>query len=724
MPPRQSPPPASPPRRSCRSRRGTGLRARLVGAWLAAVLPVQGLALPAPEAPGAVPAALTSSGGAPAPAPQASVQPALRAQEVEQLWLSSRARPEEAAAALEQALADHRAANPAQELDLLHLLGISRWRADHAAGTEDVAVQLEQWALRHPALAVRARASAQCLRASLLYHTGPLARADAWLEEALGLLKADPGSDTLLFCLMRQASVKEGRLQFDQAVALYQRALRLLAQGPAWRQAGVQSSLAYTLLRAGETATARQALDEARRLAEQAGDPMVLSEVESIDSMLWSLEGDKGRALAALQAALSLARRAGAERDVALGLANLSDHFLQERDFRQALRLAEEAEQLAQRHQDLATLELAQTNRGLALIGLRQTQEGLRLLHGVLARQQAAQELTSVAETLLEMGQALENAGEWRLALEAYEQERLIAIRATQQLQQRQILELQAAAEADTRRQERALLERDIQLKEEAARNQTLRARQWALSGTVVLLVLVVVTLAYLRLRRKRQQLMRHTQDLRALSETDALTGLHNRRMLLRRLAAEPVADGGLYLLDLDHFKAINDRHGHAAGDAVLVEAAHRIRSVLRQDDTIVRWGGEEFLVWVAEVQPPRDEQLAQRLVDVLAERPVMHDGQAIRVTASVGHAVFPLGVDALDLAWPAALDLVDHLMYLAKHRGRHRAVGIRHARVCGPVELRSCLDDPEQAAARGLVELAEYAGQADAATPAGEGVR
>jgi diguanylate cyclase (GGDEF)-like protein len=228
----------------------------------------------------------------------------------------------------------------------------------------------------------------------------------------------------------------------------------------------------------------------------------------------------------------------------------------------------------------------------------------------------------------------------------------------------------------------------------------------------VVLLVLVVVTLAYLRLRRTRRELVLHAEDLRAMSVTDPLTGLSNRRMLLSRLAGEPFATGGLYLLDLDHFKAINDTHGHAVGDAVLVEAARRLRAVLRQDDTVVRWGGEEFLVLVSDMRAPRDDLLAHRMVDSLGAAPVLHDGLSIRLTASVGHVVLPLGVEDLGLSWPAALDLVDNLMYLAKSRGRHRAVGIHRSRVSNAMELRSCLDDVERAEQSGLIELTEYVGQ------------
>src|SRR5437870_5330146 len=105
--------------------------------------------------------------------------------------------------------------------------------------------------------------------------------------------------------------------------------------------------------------------------------------------------------------------------------------------------------------------------------------------------------------------------------------------------------------------------------------------------------------------------------------------------------------EGTLFLIDVDHFKQINDRSGHAGGDAVLVEVARRPRATLRDDDLVVRWGGEEFLVLVGPLPVAEAEVLAHRLLCALADHPVVHGGQAVGVSASIGYGVFPMAQGA-----------------------------------------------------------------------------
>jgi diguanylate cyclase (GGDEF)-like protein len=135
---------------------------------------------------------------------------------------------------------------------------------------------------------------------------------------------------------------------------------------------------------------------------------------------------------------------------------------------------------------------------------------------------------------------------------------------------------------------------------------------------------------------------------------------------------------GALLLIDVDHFKRINDQHGHAVGDTVLVEIAQRLRDTLRVEDLTVRWGGEEFLVVVHGLPADQVETLAQRLLAAIGERPVASGHERIDVTASIGFATFPLLPHRDALGWERAIDLVDRAMYLAKAHGRNRAYGVR----------------------------------------------
>jgi diguanylate cyclase (GGDEF)-like protein len=165
---------------------------------------------------------------------------------------------------------------------------------------------------------------------------------------------------------------------------------------------------------------------------------------------------------------------------------------------------------------------------------------------------------------------------------------------------------------------------------------------------------------------------------------TDFLTGFHNRRYLHARMREELAraqrVSGrvGLLMIDVDHFKSINDRHGHLGGDAVLREIAQRIARTIRTSDTGARFGGDEFAVLVAGAGGPDLDRLATRIAESLAASPVTVPGGAgVRVTLSLGGAVAEPGPTERDyrLLAERLTAEADAALYRAKSAGRARHV-------------------------------------------------
>ncbi|MGY1624022.1 diguanylate cyclase domain-containing protein [Geodermatophilus sp. SYSU D00965] len=179
-------------------------------------------------------------------------------------------------------------------------------------------------------------------------------------------------------------------------------------------------------------------------------------------------------------------------------------------------------------------------------------------------------------------------------------------------------------------------------------------------------------------LRRRVQRLLEATQ---ALSNLDPLTGLANRRSLVEqaprvwRQARREGSRVGAMVLDLDHFKQLNDSHGHAAGDAVLQAVAASLSATVRPSDVLARIGGEELVVLGLVSDSAEAARLAERLRGAVARSRTV-DGHA--VTASIGIAlVRPSdGEDAADAMW-RLLDQADGAMYEAKQAGRDRVVAV-----------------------------------------------
>lgn len=192
------------------------------------------------------------------------------------------------------------------------------------------------------------------------------------------------------------------------------------------------------------------------------------------------------------------------------------------------------------------------------------------------------------------------------------------------------------------------------------------------------------------QIKRLQDRLQERNAELEQLSHTDTLTGLHNRRHLDSELnryheVARRHGDSvGLILLDIDHFKAVNDTYGHPTGDQVLCEFANRLRSRLRTGDIAGRWGGEEFLVILPGTDAGNTYRVAERIRLAIAACPIATGGHQIPVTVSGGCVV-----DAA--ATPAQLvSIADGRLYEAKNAGRNRIVSRTGPRTEQPARFLS----------------------------------
>jgi diguanylate cyclase (GGDEF)-like protein len=189
------------------------------------------------------------------------------------------------------------------------------------------------------------------------------------------------------------------------------------------------------------------------------------------------------------------------------------------------------------------------------------------------------------------------------------------------------------------------------------------------------------------QVERRTGELSRALERLRvtnlALAEeshTDTLTALHNRRYLMAQLPTVLSGDTriGVLQIDIDHFKQINDSYGHAVGDSVLRELGAKLAALRRDSDITVRWGGEEFLLLLQDVDAAGAMLIAERLRRDIAQRDFQDGrGGVIRLTCSIGFSMHPLASRADRTTFDAAIELADLALYRAKHLGRNRCVGL-----------------------------------------------
>ena len=164
-------------------------------------------------------------------------------------------------------------------------------------------------------------------------------------------------------------------------------------------------------------------------------------------------------------------------------------------------------------------------------------------------------------------------------------------------------------------------------------------------------------------------------QDLQILCRTDPLTTAANRRAFNEILSQEfsrfkrSQKEYALIMIDLDHFKSINDQHGHSVGDQVLIEVTERCKDNIRVHDILARLGGEEFCILLPYTDSDQAKKVAERLREKIEIKPIIVDGLRVKVTISVGISLVSTG----DEDGHQAMERADQKLFQAKESGRNQ---------------------------------------------------
>lgn len=227
----------------------------------------------------------------------------------------------------------------------------------------------------------------------------------------------------------------------------------------------------------------------------------------------------------------------------------------------------------------------------------------------------------------------------------------------------------------------------------------------------------------------RTQEIIRKNKELVELSITDPLTDLKNRRYLEEKIKEDislikrniydqqkcgdnikqfGICVLGVYILDIDYFKRVNDLYGHNAGDIVIVEIAQLLLRMLRNSDTIVRWGGEEFLVITRQREKDNTYELAERIRKTIENHPFQVDEDTvIHKTVSIGYAHFPfIPGNVTAVSWAQVLSLADSALYLAKRNGRNLTVGITPGSQPIDIDFKELMTDLKQAVEKEYINL------------------
>jgi diguanylate cyclase (GGDEF)-like protein len=368
-------------------------------------------------------------------------------------------------------------------------------------------------------------------------------------------------------------------------------------------------------------------------------------------------------------------------------LNNYGDHYMSEKKWEEARSHLREALELAEEVEDIWMAQTIHFNLGFIDVHQGNAEAGFEEMREAVEFYRDEEIKTEVEGLLGELALAYEFAGQHQNQAETLKQQMELMKELYQSDQQQNLANLQQLYESKDKEQQIELLERQNELKQQLLEINEQRNLIWLLLGIVAVFAALFVFLMYRKARRANLRLKEANNLLADQSRRDPLTGLWNRRALQEEMEARKqhgerreaaVHSDGLILLDIDFFKRINDKYGHAAGDKVLIEISQRLQKECRASDKLIRWGGEEFLFLVRNVSSADLEEMSERILKAIAKEPIAYEGQEIFVTTTIGFIRLPFAdIPEHEMDWEKVLQVADMALYTGKAHGRNRACGV-----------------------------------------------
>jgi diguanylate cyclase (GGDEF)-like protein len=498
-----------------------------------------------------------------------------------------------------------------------------------------------------------------------------------YFTRAIAHLEAAHNDEKLAGTYNNLSLIYYAKGRYDQALDHMSRALRLYEEtGNAPGQGIALNAIGNVYNKLDDRARAREHFERALAIAETTGHKQLVASTLVNLAEVHSALAEWDAALANLNRALAVSHELGSKDYVSVCLNNIGDVLREKGQSGEALRFYLESMRLFETMSARPRLVVSYLNIGklyrttgndaLAESYLVKAFDLAREVGEIGLQKDAAEALSGLYEARGDYRRAYTFQASFnQLKEQLFSRENLEKVNTLQ-------------ARIDAEKQQRSL---DLLRKEsEIQVLEMKRQRLWIGLIALALVAAAVLALTFLRRYREKSRLNAELATAYArvseLASHDALTGLLNRRSAMQRLEEEAVRTArtgrpfGVVMGDVDDFKRINDRRGHAAGDAVLREVAALLRTALRAQDTVARWGGEEFLLVLPETSREGAAAVAEKVRAGIAALRVPHADEEVACTVTFG-----VSACASPEALPAALNAADEALYEGKRAGKNTVV-------------------------------------------------
>ncbi len=356
---------------------------------------------------------------------------------------------------------------------------------------------------------------------------------------------------------------------------------------------------------------------------------------------------------------------------------NKAYNLLKKGNYQQAKLAAKECLAIAERHQIKTQIPHCMTHLGQALSFLGQNQEAESLLTSAKEQFVALKDPLNTAKAYNQLAEFYAHTRQFEEAYKyarRYQEENEILLFDKRQ---KALFELEQVHADSEHEHKITQLHTENKLKQSRIENQDSREKMWAAIFVAGMFGFLLLFKSKNTLQQQNISLLSSNHSLREQSMIDPLTRVPNRRFAEHYLSGDRALPGhghiAIGLIDIDHFKAINDKLGHAAGDIVLQEIAQTLNNLLTDNDLLARWGGEEFLILVRAATISKLQERLTTLRTAIESINLYFDEGSLMVTTSIGATL--LGPTNYQKHWRNKLDIADKNLYRAKSEGRNKVV-------------------------------------------------
>lgn len=406
-----------------------------------------------------------------------------------------------------------------------------------------------------------------------------------------------------------------------------------------------------------------------------------------------SIEGEQGqwdKAIVSNEQVLYWAKQQDNKNMELRYLNNIGDSYLQTRQYDRARNMFEQALDMAKELADKQTEDVIRFNLGSLLIKQGKKAQGISLLEDATKGMRVYFDKADLQDLLGEVAENYQQAGMYQRQAESLLEQRNLREEIFRVGSDRHIEELNERYQSKDKANRIKLLEQERINQDRLLENKKLQQQITELIAVLAILIIPLLWLLYFRVKQSSLWLKQTNLKLRQETLQDPLTGLSNRRALHQRMQKnissgiiKDPSNGGVFLLmDIDKFKQINDLYGHESGDDVLKEMAKRLAQVCRESDMLMRWGGEEFLLYLPNIKLNDVEELVHRVLNIITSTPFQTGDKLISVTLSggvVAVSASPTNSNhSPQTKWEDGLKLADMALYYSKKQGRNRICCIK----------------------------------------------